>query len=145
MSPNWFVYSLFLGILFGLMIFAAMWLLLGDFDAYIVGYCALMGFAAFMVKFWWTWGYRDKIIADMEAAKPLNGTYGFRGYTTNFGVEHVTIVPTMAGDLKFISLESISNIQKKAGQLFNYYVFNEVENLDQKDLSKFVAIDDDLG
>jgi len=142
MSPRWRIYSLILGMLFGLSILIFMLFLLRAIDIFIVAFCLFWGFTAFMIIFSSTLTYRKKINDDMKAAKPYEKVYGFHEYTSSLGFEHTTIVPTMAGDLKFRSYNPYSypSIQKKAGQLFDYYVFNDVENLDKKDLSKFIAV-----
>ena len=88
-------------------------------------------------------GYRKKIIADMESARPFIGPYSFDWHSVNSGIEHCNIIPTMAGKLKFISNQLPSfGIKRMRGELFDYYVYNDVENLDQKDLKKFVVPND---
>ena len=146
MSSNWVVYSLFLGILFGLVVFIFMWFLFGDFDVYIVCNAALIGSVAFVIIVYSTGRFREKIIADMKSAEPFKGVCGFRGYSSHMSSENVTIVPTLAGKLHFVSCGDYAPflVEKRSGQFYDYFEFKDVENLDQKDLRKFIAVSSDL-
>lgn len=142
MSSVWWASPIFVSVIVGAVVSQIFCRITGD-NFLLTGLLCTTGFytgCILAVK-----GFRKKIIADMKAAKPFDEVYGFRGYSINFNTQHVVIVPTMAGDLKFKGFDSIPNIQKKAGQLFDYYVFNNVEDLDQRDLSKFIAVPNDLG
>ena len=139
LSANWCLISVLRALLFALSMFLFTWFIERGIHDYFVAYSVLVALLFYVIDSTDVKVFRRTIIADMKAAKPFQETFGFCGYTEDFGTVHVTYVQTMAGELKFKSPESFPDIQKKAGQLFDYYVFNGVENLDMNDLRKFVA------
>lgn len=140
MSANWFLYSVIFGLAWAILILSAMWFFLEGVDEFIIMFSAFIGFVMFLFTAWTTHSYREKIIADMKSAKQIFCQYHFDYRDAEGGHAHANIIPTMAGNVIFISIQSPEmGITKKLGKIFDYYVY-DVVNINEKNLGKFIAI-----
>ena len=94
----------------------------------------------YLMRLWAVHSYRSKIIKDMKSAEPIQvGFYGSRN------VLYFNYIATMAGQLKFVTDESITfDIEKRRGKLYEYYHYANVDDINVKDLRIFISSEDEL-
>lgn len=147
LSSAWKIICFIQSLIVALIALSISWFFEGVIRDYYVLFSILVGLAYYVVDSTTVKNYRKKIIADMNSAGSFKGKSGFRGYSAHIGNAYVTIVPTLAGNIHFVSYgesDPFLVIKKKHGRFFNYYEFKDVEKLDQKDLRRFIAIPNDL-
>lgn len=138
MMSGWLWACLLLGVYVTLLIIVMLTIILGELNGSIIGCSVLAGIMYFIMKVIGTRHIRSKIIADMKSSILLSGAYSPDGHRQ--GEEYVGILPTMAGKLRFISIQLPSlGIEKKVGEYYSYFVYKDVENLGKKDLRKFIV------